>query len=68
MSETLAIYGGKPAVDVSKVVNWPPINEIDEKMVLEALHAPSQARGPQNLAFDIFSFNISYISDLFGCV
>ena len=31
MSETLAIYGGKPAVDVSKVVNWPPINEIDEK-------------------------------------
>ncbi len=52
MSETLAIYGGKPAVDVSKVVNWPPINDIDEKMVLEALHQPSQARGPQNLAFE----------------
>ena len=52
MSEKLAIYGGKPAVDVSKVVNWPPIDEIDEKMVLDALHQPKQARGEHNLAFE----------------
>lgn len=52
MAETLAIFGGTPAVDVSKVVNWPPIDEIDEKMVLDALHQPNQARGVHNIAFE----------------
>ena len=52
MADTLAIYGGTPAVDVSKVINWPPIDEIDEKMVLDALHQPNQARGVHNLAFE----------------
>ena len=52
MSEKLAIYGGTPAVDVGKVVNWPPIDEIDEKMVLDALHQPRQGRGVHNIAFE----------------
>ena len=52
MSKELAIFGGKPAVDVSKVVSWPPIDEIDEKLVMEALHQPTQARGYQNLTFE----------------
>ena len=52
MSEKLAIYGGTPAVDAAKVVNWPPIDEIDEKMVLDALHQPRQARGVHYLAFE----------------
>ena len=52
MSETLAIYGGTPAVDSSKVVNWPPIDDVDEKMVMEALHQRVQSRGTQNLEFE----------------
>ena len=52
MSEKLAIYGGTPAVDVSKVVPWPPVNEIDDKLVMQALHARVQSRGEQNLAFE----------------
>ena len=52
MSETLAIYGGTPAVDSKKVVNWPPIDEVDEKMVMDALHQPKQARGIHNLEFE----------------
>ena len=52
MADTLAIFGGTPAVDVSKVINWPPIDEIDEKMVLDALHQPNQARGVHNIAFE----------------
>ncbi|MBQ6351822.1 MAG: DegT/DnrJ/EryC1/StrS family aminotransferase [Lentisphaeria bacterium] len=52
MAEELAIYGGPKSVDTSKVVNWPPIDEIDEKMVLDALHQPNQARGVHNLAFE----------------
>ncbi len=52
MADTLAIFGGTPAVDVSKVVNWPPIDEIDEKMVLDALHQPNQARGVHNMALE----------------
>ena len=52
MSETLAIYGGTPAVDSSKVVNWPPIDEVDEKMVMDALHQRVQSRGIHNLKFE----------------
>ena len=52
MSEQLAIYGGTPSVDVSKVAPWPPFNEIDEKLVLETLRGRVQTRGEQNLAFE----------------
>ena len=52
MSEQLAIYGGTPSVDVSKVAPWPPVNEIDEKLVLETLRGRVQTRGEQNLAFE----------------
>ena len=52
MAEQLAIYGGPKSVDTSKVVNWPPIDKIDEEMILDALHQPSQARGVHNLAFE----------------
>lgn len=37
----------KPAVDVSKVVNRPPINDIDEKMVLEACTSPVRPAAPR---------------------
>ena len=52
MSETLAIYGGTPAVDSAKVINWPPIDENDEKMVMDALHQRVQSRGIHNLEFE----------------
>ena len=52
MAETFAIYGGKPAVDTTKVKPWPPVDKIDEEMVLSALHAPNHARGVHNLAFE----------------
>ncbi len=48
----LAIYGGVPALRANEVKPWPPIDEIDEKLVMEALHQKVQTRGPQNLAFE----------------
>ena len=39
MSETLAIAGGERAVPEGAVRPWPPIEEIDRKMVLAMLSA-----------------------------
>ncbi|OQA77597.1 MAG: L-glutamine:2-deoxy-scyllo-inosose aminotransferase [Lentisphaerae bacterium ADurb.Bin242] len=52
MGKELAIYGGAPALRTEEVKNWPPIDAIDEKLVMEALHQTNQSRGPQNLAFE----------------
>ena len=48
----LAIYGGPKTIRDGEVKPWPPVDETDEKLVLNALHATSQARGPHNLAFE----------------
>ena len=48
----LAIYGGPKTIRDGEVKPWPPVDETDEKLVLDALHATSQARGPHNLAFE----------------
>ena len=52
MSEKLAIYGGTPVLQPSDIKNWPPVDEVDEKYVLDALHATIQSRGKHNLAFE----------------
>lgn len=52
MSEEFAIYGGRPAVDVSKVVSWPPVDKIDEELVLDALYSKVQSRGKHNLELE----------------
>lgn len=52
MSEVLAIYGGTPAITPGTVKNWPPVDKIDEEMVLDALHASCHTRGKHNLAFE----------------
>ena len=48
----LAVYGGPKVFNDNEVKNWPPIDESDEKMVLNALHAECQTRGKHNLALE----------------
>jgi len=52
MSEKLAIYGGPKSIQPGEIKPWPPVDETDEQLVLAALHATQQARGPHNLAFE----------------
>lgn len=49
MSE-LAIYGGPVTIEPGEIKPWPPVNEEDERLVLDALHAEKQAYGPHNQA------------------
>ncbi len=51
-NKELAIYGGSPAIKPGDVKNWPPVDHTDEELVMDALHAKNQARGPHNLAFE----------------
>ena len=48
----LAIYGGPKTINESEVKAWPPVDKTDEKLVLDALYATKQARGPHNIAFE----------------
>ena len=48
----LAVHGGVPAVPDGTIQKWPWIEETDERMVLEALRGPNQARGEHSLAFE----------------
>ena len=48
----LAIYGGPKTINEGEVKAWPPVDKTDEKLVLDALYATSQARGPHNIAFE----------------
>lgn len=50
--EQLAILGGPKAVPEGTIKPWPPVDETDDALVLDALHAASQARGPHNIAFE----------------
>ncbi len=51
MSDKLAIYGGIPVVAEDEIKTWPPVDETDERYVLDALHAKVQSYGKHNLAF-----------------
>ena len=51
MSE-LAVYGGPAVLAADEIRPWPPVDETDEKLVLDALHAENQARGAHNIAFE----------------
>lgn len=42
----LAILGGKPAASPKLFKTWPPITKDDERFVLESLHQPFHAFGP----------------------
>ena len=48
----LAIYGGPKTINDGDVKPWPPVDKTDEKLVLDALYSPTQARGPHNMAFE----------------
>ncbi len=51
MGETLAIRGGQKAVPPGTIRPWPPIEEIDRRMVLESLAGGQHAFGPNCKAF-----------------
>ncbi len=51
MSE-LAIYGGPRTLDPSRIQPWPPVDQRDEELVLNALHAEKQARGDHSIALE----------------
>ncbi|MDD3925941.1 MAG: DegT/DnrJ/EryC1/StrS family aminotransferase [bacterium] len=50
--QELAIYGGVKTIQPGEVKPWPPVDETDEKMVLDALYAEVQSRGKHNLEFE----------------
>ena len=47
----LAINGGTPVIKQGTIKAWPPVDEIDHKMVLAALDGGSHAFGPDCKAF-----------------
>jgi len=51
MKEKLAIKGGPKTVPEGTVKKWPPIDEIDRKMVLESLNGTNHAFGSNCEAF-----------------
>ena len=51
MAEKLAIKGGPRAVPEGTVRPWPPIDDVDRKMVLASLEGNSHAFGPNCKAF-----------------
>jgi dTDP-4-amino-4,6-dideoxygalactose transaminase len=48
----LAIYGGPKTIQDNEVKSWPPVDKTDDALVLDALHATIQTRGPHNIAFE----------------
>ncbi|MBN1673221.1 MAG: DegT/DnrJ/EryC1/StrS family aminotransferase [Kiritimatiellae bacterium] len=50
-SATLAIHGGTPAVPPGTIGKWPPIDELDRRMVLDSLAGGKHAFGPNAEAF-----------------
>ena len=51
MSQKLAINGGPKAVPDETVKAWPPIDDIDRKMVMASLEGGKHAFGPNGKAF-----------------
>jgi dTDP-4-amino-4,6-dideoxygalactose transaminase len=52
MSDTLAINGGAPAVPPGTVQPWPPIDDVDRRMILASLEGGSHAFGPNCTALE----------------
>src|ERR1035437_4202688 len=52
MSDALAINGGAPAVPPGTVQPWPPIDEIDRRMVLASLEGANHAFGSNCTALE----------------
>jgi len=48
----LAVYGGPASLQAADIKPWPPVDQTDEALVLQALHAAQQARGEHNIAFE----------------
>ncbi|MCX6047575.1 MAG: DegT/DnrJ/EryC1/StrS family aminotransferase [Chloroflexi bacterium] len=48
----LAIFGGEQVIPPGTIKPWPPINEVDEKYVLESLRGTNHAFGPNCVAFE----------------
>lgn len=48
----LAIHGGSKTVPDGTIKNWPPIDMIDRKMVMESLEGVNHAFGPNCVAFE----------------
>ncbi len=45
-SSQLAILGGGPAIPAGTIKPWPPVDEVDEKFVLDSIRQTSHAFGP----------------------
>lgn len=48
----LALLGGPRAIDEGRIGRWPPIDELDRRMVLESLESPTHVGGPQCRALE----------------
>ena len=48
----LAVNGGERAVPEGMIRHWPPIDETDEKLVMDALHSTRHTRGDHSIAFE----------------
>jgi dTDP-4-amino-4,6-dideoxygalactose transaminase len=47
----LAILGGEQTVPDGMIKKWPPVDEVDRRMVLDSLHGQNHAFGPNCKAF-----------------
>lgn len=52
MTTKLAIKGGTPVIPAGKMKTWPPIDDVDRKMVLASLEQTNHAFGPNCVAFE----------------
>ena len=52
MSETLAIHGGEKAVPEGAIKPWPPIDDLDRRMVMESLEQNTHTYGPNCTALE----------------
>lgn len=52
VGERLAINGGKRTVPQGTVKKWPPIDDIDRKLVMESLEGANHAFGPNCVEFE----------------
>ena len=52
MTNKLALKGGTPVIPAGKMKSWPPIDDIDRKMVMDSLNQTSHAFGPNCVAFE----------------
>ncbi len=51
MSDTLAIAGGTPAIAPGTIRPWPPIDDLDRRMVMASLESGKHTFGPNCVAF-----------------